>query len=100
MYVASRRDALVKEKMTPIVNAFMLCGTEKLSYKVSECLISRELIYVETKQSLNKVKEKNRADHSRAEQWRGILLVNTQQQAIHDAMMHDTSPPLSCWLAT
>ena len=35
------RDALVKEKMTPIVNAFMLCGTEKLSYKVSELERSR-----------------------------------------------------------
>ena len=47
---------MVKEKMTPIVNAFMLCGSEKLSYKVSEF----ERICVHTKQSLNKVREKNR----------------------------------------
>ena len=32
------RDALVKEKMTPIMNAFMLSGTEKLSYKVRPSL--------------------------------------------------------------
>ena len=59
---------MVKERMTPIVNAFMLCGTEKLSYKVSECMSSSELINVETENCLNKEKEKNRADHSRAEQ--------------------------------